>query len=244
MADDPQTVECDNHGTRRAAYVCRHLAAGDGLGFYWGIDPGEPNSPCPDAWCEACETVLERHGEWNDAAAAHAGITLICAECYVDIRARNWAEDNAAFEQLAVDVSQALQDKQARLWQQYEIDKWARWDWFVDSQQLVFSHEDKPRVVCTVAFVGTHATSNGSWMWSWANPSFPDEVRDALAPVRRFGEEENFMKLAAGYWRADDDDGWLMTAFVTRLLGGVGGYRTPNDSGHTYMAILDAAWAQ
>lgn len=244
MSETYDSVECGEHGRRRAAFVCKHLAAGEKAGFNWGIDPDDPHALCPDAWCDRCESVLEQQGEWNDAASSFAGITLICADCYVDIREKNWIEDHEEFDRLAEQFYERLRDSQTRLWHDYQIEKWERWDWSLDTQQLVFSHQGLPKVVTDIAFAGSHSTESGTWMWSWGNSSLPDAVRESMAPVREFGERMNFMKVAAGYWRADEQDGWLMAAFAMHVLGGIGAYRTPMENGYSYMVILNAGWAQ
>lgn len=47
-----------------------------------------------------------------------------------------------------------------------------------------------------------------------------------------------------GHWAADEQDGWHMTAYAYDVLGGLGAYRTPSDSGYVYMIIRDASRLQ
>lgn len=79
MASDAAPVHCRAHGPSFPCYLCGHLASGEGKGFHTGEDPGNPR---PDAWCDACEAVLEREGEWNERSEAHADVTLVCGGCY------------------------------------------------------------------------------------------------------------------------------------------------------------------
>jgi hypothetical protein len=85
------TVECAEHGKARKAFVCKHLVAGSGLGFF---DSGaSATDPFPDAWCSDCEKVrvLEggNSGDWNDRSMAFASIKRVCSHCYVRIRDQN-----------------------------------------------------------------------------------------------------------------------------------------------------------
>lgn len=135
-------------------------------------------------------------------------------------------------------------DTSTILWSDFRINEWERWDWYRDSRQLIFSHEDEAKVVADIIFVDTSLTTDQSWMWAWANHTQPAENRAALTPIRAFGEAHNLLKLAGGYWHGDEDNGWLMTAFACEILDGVGGYRTPAEHGYTDLVIRNAGWAQ
>jgi hypothetical protein len=82
----PQAIHCDRHGVTRACIICRHLGEGSGLGF-WSIR-ATPKHPA-QAWCEACDRVLEKDRGWTDRACAFAGLKLYCTGCYRDTLARH-----------------------------------------------------------------------------------------------------------------------------------------------------------
>ncbi|MFL5242350.1 MAG: DUF2199 domain-containing protein [Gemmataceae bacterium] len=86
MSDKKLTVSCDCHGESYATFVCKHLAKGFGLGFFCADQPGDPQ---PDAWCGACQRVLEKEGVWNDRSESFADVKLVCAGCYTTIKDRN-----------------------------------------------------------------------------------------------------------------------------------------------------------
>lgn len=90
MSDPTKIVSCERDGQNHATFVCRHLARNAGLGFFCSEDPDDPR---PDAWCGACDEVLQREGEWNDRSEPFAHVTLICAGCYDRARLRNRAPD-------------------------------------------------------------------------------------------------------------------------------------------------------
>ncbi len=83
MADE---LTCPQHGRSVPAFLCRHLMGGSGLGFFYADEPG---NPYPDAWCSACDDVLQRIGEWNTESEAFAGIHVVCSGCYTDAKRRN-----------------------------------------------------------------------------------------------------------------------------------------------------------
>jgi hypothetical protein len=90
MNDDHRRVHCERHGLRKPTFVCTHLVSGVGLGF---IEPrGEQEPDASDeqaAWCDQCEEARLAGGGWTARSEAAAGITLICADCFEESRARN-----------------------------------------------------------------------------------------------------------------------------------------------------------
>ncbi len=82
----PLAVHCDQHGVTAYCIVCRHLREGRGLG-YWAIPP-EAEEP-GQAWCEACDAVLEEDRGWTDRGDAQADWKLYCAGCYAAALARH-----------------------------------------------------------------------------------------------------------------------------------------------------------
>jgi len=91
MSDVDKVVTCAKDGKSHATFVCRHLTRSAGLGFFSSDTPDDPR---PDAWCGACDEVLQREGgEWNDRSEPFAQVTMICAACYDRARLRNRPPD-------------------------------------------------------------------------------------------------------------------------------------------------------
>lgn len=85
------SMMCRMHGARRAAFVCRHLNRDTYTGFHEPFD-SDPLTDADDdyqAWCDECEKVRLREGEWNDVSESFATIRLICDQCFFEIKARN-----------------------------------------------------------------------------------------------------------------------------------------------------------
>jgi hypothetical protein len=79
-------IHCERHGITAYCLICRHLREGDGLA-YWAIEP-EAEEPA-QAWCEACDAVLEQDRGWSDRADDLAEWKLYCAGCYEETLARH-----------------------------------------------------------------------------------------------------------------------------------------------------------
>ena len=242
MTDTENKVQCDEHGPCEAAFVCQHLAQGEGLGFHVGYSEDEPDELFPDAWCDACDDVLEKEGEWNDTAEAYADIKLVCSSCYADIRERNWTQGFDELNDLISESFAYLSAAQERFMQEFDVGKHERWDWYQETGKLIFSNNGVPTVEADIDFVGSLSTNSDTWMWAWANQSFLDGIKQRSREIRELGEANDYLPLASALWPAEQEDGWEMTAVMAKQLGAIGAYRTPSDSGFVYMVISKARW--
>ena len=59
-------MQCPRHGLRRPTFNCQHLQHGKGLWFNQPDEPPNPEFPFKNAWCEQCDQLLQKEGEWND----------------------------------------------------------------------------------------------------------------------------------------------------------------------------------
>ncbi len=81
-------VSCGNHGEQVAAIVCRHhLTVSDrAVGFVENSD--DPNDL--QAWCDDCESLFLSEGNKTDAFMAFNNFAVVCADCYVRMRATHF----------------------------------------------------------------------------------------------------------------------------------------------------------
>lgn len=89
MADQRELVSCGMHGVRPAAFVCRHVLESLRTGSRVGFHTPDGAEDDDQAWCDACEQVRARKGEWNDRSEAYADIQLICIDCFQQARKLN-----------------------------------------------------------------------------------------------------------------------------------------------------------
>jgi hypothetical protein len=238
-----QLIECDVHGTTRAAFVCTHLNRGVACGFH--ANPPAPDDPCPDAWCDLCESVFQAAGgEWNDDNTEIADIAALCTGCYADSRARNidppsrtrgkarTLTDDEIEELLhhATHEAQALQAASEKKW---HWSKMARWDYDPDASTLTFSDPTKPTIVADIELVGSFSTTTDTFQWAWETLDDWSEMER----VRAFGEVRGIKKLTTANWAAEEVDGWEMTSLAAYLLGAGAVYRAPFDHVRWFMLL-------
>jgi hypothetical protein len=134
--------------------------------------------------------------------------------------------------------------RQDELRRDFALGSWARWDWDQDTGKLVFSDaHGVPRVVADVRFAGSVSTESKTWLWSWANPYMERALTDDVREVRLLGEARGIAQLTTAKWPASETDGWEMTSITAYVLQAKGVYRTPVDTGFTYMVMTTIRWA-
>ena len=136
-----------------------------------------------------------------------------------------------------------LSDRQDELMANYKLGEHKRFDWDQDTGSLVFSNDGVVAVVAKVQFVGSISTKSNTWLWSWANSTVQDNVKDQMHIVRDFGEKYGYEALSVDKWEADEVDGWEMTSITAHLLKAKGAYRASSENGFTYMVITEILWA-
>lgn len=137
-----------------------------------------------------------------------------------------------------------LSERQDKLMTQYKLGEHKRFDWDQDTGSLVFSNDGVVAVVAKVQFVGSISTKSNTWLWSWANSTIQDNVKDQMHIVRDFGEKSGYEALTTDKWKGDEVDGWEMTSITAQLLKAKGAYRTSSKNGFTYMVITEIQWSQ
>lgn len=86
-------VECSDHEYKRIAFVCKHLDRIHKVGFYEAFETYEDMELSEDddfqAWCNECEKIRQKEGEWNDKSMAFAEIKIVCEKCYFEMKEFN-----------------------------------------------------------------------------------------------------------------------------------------------------------
>jgi hypothetical protein len=136
-----------------------------------------------------------------------------------------------------------LTERQDGLMTEYKLGEHKRFDWDQDTGSLVFSNDGVVAVIAKVQFVGSISTESNTWLWSWANSTVQENVKDQMYKVQSFGENNGFPALTTDKWKGDEIDGWEMTSITAQVIEAKGAYRTSSDNGFTYMVITEIKWA-
>lgn len=246
MSDSENKIECPTHGEANCAFVCNHLAGDPRQRWYCNYPTKD--DPWPDAWCGACEQAFQEQGEWNEQNSQNLNLKILCHNCYDNKKGSSVAPlmeaRSASWRPLVSNANSELQTKLDYLKEQYELSEHERWDWSQETGEIVFSNAGVPAVIARIQFVGSISTVSNTWLWSWSNSNLNPNISLDLPAVRTFGETEDFAALTVPLWPAEEVDGWEMTAIATKVLNAQGAYRTPGETGFTYMLLDDVRRAQ
>ena len=102
-----------------------------------------------------------------------------------------------------------------------------QWSLDMSRGDLVFTFAGGMVATCPAQIVGSFDTSDGSWLWAWANPSIPDELKRDSLRIREYGQQHKIERLIAEEWQGTEEDAWRMAALACTLCGAQGVYRGP-----------------
>ena len=158
-------------------------------------------------------------------------------------------ESNISYQDL-VEASM----EELRLKTQAHVEGWRmgvakRWDLNQDKGELVFSFSDGVRATCPAQIIGTfvapkrswwpwsNKNKEGSWLWSWANPSISDHLRRDALKVQEYGAKNKIKQLTEPTWPGEELDAWAMAALATKLCDAQGAYRGPEGNTFVFMTF-------
>lgn len=149
-----------------------------------------------------------------------------------------WREE--AFEQLNA--------KNTRLQNDFQLGRWARYDYDLTTGKLLFSGDGVVKVVAEIQIAGSTSAKASNWLWAWANSHLPGELLSGAKLVRSFGEENGIDELAQAYVTDADNDlealGWELTGTMVRVCNALGAYRSPRgEGGALYLIFKTISWA-
>lgn len=77
-------IDCDCHGKRVAAVVCRHMVKTKEKVVGFVENSSDPNDL--QAWCDACEAMFIREKEMTPAFIEFNDMVIVCVVCYQQLK--------------------------------------------------------------------------------------------------------------------------------------------------------------
>ena len=131
----------------------------------------------------------------------------------------------------------AMMDGNARWQREFGLEGAPPCQWDLDSATLTFEGTLGP-VVATVCLVGTTSDSEGSFVWSWANPAIPSQHGEALAPVHEFGRDHQLALLTTARIPGGRPEATECLCIAGRLQRALGTYIEQQGDVTLYFTIL------
>lgn len=147
--------------------------------------------------------------------------------------------NEAEFDQLLLDCSEALKTKQARLESHFGLGSMGRWFFDQHRGALDFFAADGARQVSfSVTPIGTYSTTQDTWKWAWANGHLEQPLRDKAAAFKELAERTDYELFAdAEPIQVDAGMAWELAALSVAHIDAIGCYRAPNRDTWLFLAL-------
>ena len=88
-----------------------------------------------------------------------------------------------------------------------------------------------------VSVIGTYCISQATWLWGWANDSFPEHTREIAAGIKGLYERTGFRVFLDPGVRATRTDAQNLVAMAIHHTGGLGFFRSVEDDRLLYLCL-------
>lgn len=153
--------------------------------------------------------------------------------------------DTISFENLSKKAYEYLNKQQDICNRIYRIHTYENWFYDQLTGELTFSDKGVKKMIIDYEEVGSVSEVTNTFLWAWGNPHLEDGIKSEIFKVKEYGHKRNFEKLINPKWKADQYDGWEMTAIASYLLQTKGAYRVPNIENKlfSFMIFKNIRWA-
>jgi hypothetical protein len=111
--------------------------------------------------------------------------------------------DHDEWESAALSALDRVQQRQAQMIEEYDLNGDVQYHWSLDDAVLVWSRGSAEFLRGRLTLIATVNTVHQTWLWSWASDSLPEVALGDVAQVRRHGEEHAYPLLTWPSFRAE-----------------------------------------
>lgn len=122
------------------------------------------------------------------------------------------------------------------------IASFGHWHYDLDEAVIEFSKSGST-ISHRIVVAGSTSASGGTWLWGWANESFPGPAVAGIEAVRAYGKLHDYDLLVSEEWPAREPLVGDVAAVAGDLLGANGYFRTTGGDVSLYL-LIDPALPQ
>jgi hypothetical protein len=112
-----------------------------------------------------------------------------------------------------------------------------RWSLDLSKGDLLFTFDEGVVATCPAQIVGSLDSSDGSWLWAWANPSIPESLQRDSWRVREYGLQHQIARLTSAEWLCTEEEAWRMVALACKICEAQGVYRGPAGTAFVFITF-------
>jgi hypothetical protein len=131
----------------------------------------------------------------------------------------------------------ALEVKQQLLQGKFDLGSYQRFDFDFESEEIRFKDDDDTKIKADIIPIGSFCTRTSTWMWGWANPAFPNSLRENSEKIKELYDYTGYEIFKDEITEIEEDMVWEISGMAIRALGSEGVYRSPQNETLYFYAI-------
>lgn len=142
------------------------------------------------------------------------------------------------FGQMIRDCYREMEEKQEKLIQKYGVDKYAKCWFDFDTNMLKFYRGNKVGLELKAYALGTWTPSDGTWLWAWADPDFPQTVKEGQEKLKElYGNDKTGLFKSRGFV-GNENKVYEAVSITLKQMNAMGVYKIDYKNSKLYLAIM------
>lgn len=137
------------------------------------------------------------------------------------------------------DCYAVLEEKQAALVEEYQIDSFDMFDFNMIKGTIEFKRGSVVMVTANFIPVGSFNEDQQTWMWAWANGGVTGEINDKAETIKILEDKTGNDVFGTETVSADESTTWEIAAMACDHYQGQGGFAAPVEGLLIFMVIND-----
>lgn len=134
-----------------------------------------------------------------------------------------------------------LEEKQAALVEEYQIDSFDMFDFDMLKGTIEFKQDSVVRVVANFIPIGSLNEDQQTWMWAWANGGVTGEIRQKAETIKVLNDKTDNDVFETETVSADEGIAWEIAAMACDHYQGQGVFAAPIENLLIFMVLNDVA---
>ncbi len=146
---------------------------------------------------------------------------------------------NIANRKYLDDCYNALEQKQAALVQEYQIDSFGGFDFDMSKGTIEFKQGAIARVKANFVPVGSFNEGQQTWMWAWANGGVTGEINEKAETIKVLEDKTGNEIFGSETFPVDEVSAWEIAAMACDHYQGQGVFAAPIEGLLIFMVLND-----
>lgn len=117
--------------------------------------------------------------------------------------------DRPDWDEILLAAFERAGERQFAMVERFRLADGTRYRWSLADARITWSRDGAEFLSGRITMIGSVSASDGSFLWSWANPTLPQPALGEIDRVRRYGEANGFPLLM---WESFHNHGEMVNA--------------------------------